>query len=385
MRKIAVITVGRSDYSIYKPLIDKITQDPELELFLIASGSHLSHEFGMTIHQIEADGFSVDAKVDMLISSDNPSAISKSIGIGTIGFAQLYSDTTDIDLIIVLGDRFEMLSAVVAALPFNIPICHIHGGESTTGLIDEAIRHSITKMSHLHFTSTEAYSNRVIQMGEEPWRVITTGAPSLDNLNSLTLYEHDQLSKLVGMDTKDPFLLVTFHPVTLAYKDTEEHISELLSALEESNQNVIFTYPNADTASRSIVHAIESYTRDHANSKCVINLGLKNYFSLMSYSVAMVGNSSSGIIEAASFQLPVVNVGERQSGRIHGDNVIDTLCSKSEIVNAIQKATSPTFIETIKGMKNPYGNGTASEAIVSCLKSLDLTESLIMKKFHSVN
>lgn len=385
MRTVAVITAGRSDYSIYRPILERINQEADLRLLLIATGAHLSHEFGMTVDDITSDGFTISARVDMLISSDYPAAISKSIGIGTLGFSQLYSDMPEIDLIIVLGDRFEMLSAVIASLPFNIPIAHIHGGESTVGAIDEAIRHSITKMSHVHFASTEMYANRIIQMGEEPWRVITSGAPALDNLNRITLLNHERLSEIVGINTRDPFLLVTFHPVTLEYKDTASHISELLAALKLTGFNTIFTYPNADTSSRQIVDAIETYSQDQSNAICVVNLGLEKYFSLMAYASAMVGNSSSGIIEAASFQLPVVNIGDRQAGRVHGENVIDTICSRDAIGSAIKKATNPKFVKHIHGINNPYGDGSASEIIVSHIKSLQLTQDLIMKKFHSLD
>ncbi|MEC9310109.1 MAG: UDP-N-acetylglucosamine 2-epimerase [Chloroflexota bacterium] len=385
MRTVAVVTAGRSDYSIYRPILNKITQDADLGLFLIATGTHLSHEFGMTVEVIESDGFAISSKVDMLLSSDTPASISKSIGIGTIGFSQLYSDNTDIDLILVLGDRFEMLSAVISALPFNIPIAHIHGGESTFGLIDESIRHSISKMSHVHFTSNEEYTNRLIQMGEEPWRILTTGAPALDNLHEISLYDQEKLSEEIGFNLSTPFLLATFHPVTLEYKDTEEHITALLSALERIQSNVIFTYPNPDTSSRRIIDAIDHYTSKNTNSKCLINLGVEKYFSLMAYSSAMVGNSSSGIIEAASFGLPVVNIGDRQSGRVHGENVINAPCSDIAIEAAIQKAIDPRFRLRIKDMANPYGNGSASEHIVSHIKSLDLSQNLMMKKFHTVD
>ena len=385
MRTVAVVTAGRSDYSIYRPILKKINQDADLSLFLITTGTHLSHEFGMTVEVIESDGFTISSKVDMLLSSDTPASISKSIGIGIIGFSQLYADNTDIDLILVLGDRFEMLSAVLSALPFNIPIAHIHGGESTFGLIDESIRHSISKMSHVHFTSTEEYRSRLIQMGEEPWRILTTGAPALDNLHEISLHDQEQLSEEVGFNLAIPFLLATFHPVTLAYKDTEEHITALLSALERIQSNVIFTYPNPDTSSSQIINAINHYTSKNTNSKCLTNLGVEKYFSLMAYASAMVGNSSSGIIEAASFGLPVVNIGDRQSGRFHGANVINAPCSDIAIEAAIQKATDPRFRHQIKDMANPYGNGSASEHIVSHIKSLDLSQDLIMKKFHTID
>ncbi len=384
MRTIAVVTAGRSDYSIYRPILKKISCDPDLKLFLIATGTHLSPEYGMTIDVIEEDGFTVASKVEMLLSSDNPVSISKSIGIGTLGFAQVYSDNNDIDLIIVLGDRFEMLSATVSALPFNIPVAHIHGGECTFGVIDESIRHCITKMSHVHFTATEEYSRRLIQLGEDPRRIFTTGAPSLDNLHEITIHNRDSLSEEIGMDLRDPFLIVTFHPVTLGYEDNEDNIATVISALRQTGLNIIFTYPNPDTSSRQVIRAIEEYSHNNTNSKCVTNLGLAKYFSLMAYSCAMVGNSSSGIIEAASFGLPVVNIGERQAGRVHGKNVLTVECTKDAILSAITEAIHPKFIQSICNMQNPYGNGSASGLILSHLKSLDLSTNLIMKKFHSI-
>ena len=383
MRKIGVVSVARSDYGIYKPVLNKIQEDSELELYLIVSGMHHSPEFGMTIRDIEADGFAIGDQFEMLLSSDSPEGVAKSMGLGTIGFAQSYSRSRP-DLLLVLGDRFEMLSAVVASLPFKIPIAHLHGGESTEGLIDEPIRHSITKMSHIHFVSTEVYAKRVIQMGEEPWRVHVSGAPSLDNLNEIELLDRSALQKRAGLDLDNETLLVTYHPVTLEYERTEEHMKALLAALEEVGRQVVFTYPNADTQGRLIIGMIQDFVKRYPKAKIATNLGTQAYFSLMECAAAMIGNSSSGIIEAASFALPVVNIGNRQRGRVHGINVLDVGDAYSEILAGIRDATSPAFRNSLAGLENPYGNGQAAALIVDQLKAVTLDTRLLMKRFYDL-
>jgi UDP-hydrolysing UDP-N-acetyl-D-glucosamine 2-epimerase len=379
MRSIGIVTVARSDYGIYLPVLRRINANPELELRIIAAGMHLSPEFGMTADVIEKDGFAIDERVEMLVSSDTPEGISKSIGLGIIGFSQVYARKRP-DILVVLGDRFEMLAAAAASLPFSIPIAHLHGGESTEGLIDEPIRHSITKMSHLHFASAEFYAKRIMQMGEEPWRVTVSGAPSLDNLNEIELLSRDDLSTRFGI-ADEPFLLVTIHPVTLEYERTEEQAAEMLNAIGESGMQTVFTYPNADTKGRAIIEAINRFADGNPKAKCLVNVGTQAYFSLMAHAAAMVGNSSSGIIEAASFRLPVVNIGNRQRGRIHRENVIDVPCERASIAEAIRRAVSADFSKSLDGLVNPYGDGHASERIVERLKSVEL-DSLIIKRFH---
>ena len=381
MRTIGVVTVARSDYGIYLPVLRRIQEDPDLRLYLIVAGMHLSPEFGSTVQTIEQDGFQINERIEMLLSSDTPEGIAKSVGLGVIGFAQAYARFRP-DILLVLGDRFEMLSAVVAALPFKIPVAHIHGGESTEGAIDESIRHSITKMSHLHFVSTEFYARRLIQMGEEPWRVVVSGAPSLDNLREMRLLSRQELEEIYGLNLVDPVLLVTYHPVTLEYEHTRMHMNELLAALEEVNCSVVFTYPNADTQSRLIIDMIHDFTRRHENVQMAVSLGMEAYFSLMSCAAAMVGNSSSGIIEAASFELPVVNIGNRQRGRVRGKNVIDVGYSRNEIVSGIVKAISPDFRASLKNLINPYGDAHAAEKIVGVLKQVSLDEKLVLKRFY---
>jgi UDP-hydrolysing UDP-N-acetyl-D-glucosamine 2-epimerase len=383
MRRIGVVTVARSDYGIYRPILRAIQTDKDLELKLVVGGMHLSPEFGYTVAAIEPDGFEIAARVEMLLSSDSPQGVAKSMGVGVIGFAQAYAHL-QLDLLLLLGDRFEMMSAAVAALPFRTPIAHVHGGESTEGAIDEAIRHAITKMSHIHFASTEAYARRIVQMGEEPWRVVVSGAPSLDNLSGISLMGSRALEDRFHFDLKDPTLLVTYHPVTLEYEDTIFHVDELLAALKESGFNLIFTFPNADTHGRIILDKINSFVRENSRSLVIPSLGLESYFSLMSTVVAMVGNSSSGILEAASFKLPVVNVGTRQRGRIHGRNVLDVGYTRGEILEGIRRVTTTGFRESLNGMNNPYGDGRATEKIIAKLKATPLDKRLLLKRFHDL-
>jgi UDP-hydrolysing UDP-N-acetyl-D-glucosamine 2-epimerase len=272
-------------------------------------------------------------------------------------------------------------AAVVAALPFNIPVAHIHGGESTLGAIDDVIRHSITKMSHLHFAATQTYGDRLLALGEESWRVWVTGAPSLDNLQSMELLSRERLAARLDMDLERPFLLVTYHPVTREHEKTSNQILELVAALKDSEFGVLFTYPNADTGNREIIDAITEFTQNSDRASLAISLGSTGYFSAMKHAVAMIGNSSSGIIEAASMELPVVNIGNRQKGRIHGENVIHVAPDRASILAGIKKATSSEFCSSMAGISNPYGDGNAAAKIISALKSVVIDEQLLMKKF----
>jgi UDP-N-acetylglucosamine 2-epimerase (non-hydrolysing)/GDP/UDP-N,N'-diacetylbacillosamine 2-epimerase (hydrolysing) len=374
------VTVARSDYGIYLPVLRRIQADTQLRLHMLVSGMHLSPGFGLTVEAIEADGFEIGERIEMLLSSDTPQGIAKSMGLGTIGFAQAYARLRP-DILLVLGDRFEMHSAVVAALPFKIPVAHIHGGELTEGAIDDALRHSITKLSHLHFVATEEYRGRVLQMGEEPWRVIVSGAPSLDNLRSLELLDRRELETQLGFGLDQDPLLVTYHPVTLEYEETEYQVRELLEALGESGLPIVFTMPNADTNGRVIIRLLNEFILSHPRAIMVETLGTQRYFSLMSCSKAMVGNSSSGIIEAPSFGLPVVNVGTRQRGRLRGANVIDVSYDRHEVVDGIAKAVSPQFRSSLIGVANPYGDGCASSVIVERLKQVAIDQRLIFKRF----
>jgi UDP-N-acetylglucosamine 2-epimerase (non-hydrolysing)/GDP/UDP-N,N'-diacetylbacillosamine 2-epimerase (hydrolysing) len=382
VRTIAVVTTSRADYSYYIPLLNAIRAEPELRVCLLVSGMHLSPQFGLTVSAIEADGFPIAARIEMLLGSDTPEAIAKAMGLGTIGFGQKFAEFQP-DILVVLGDRFEMHAAVVAALPFNIPIAHIGGGEATEGLIDEAIRHSITKMSHLHFVSHQEYAKRVIQMGEEPWRVSVTGALSLDNVHSLKFLSDDELSARIGL----PFekirpLVVTYHPLTLNPGETVRHISDFLAALHDSGHAVVFTATNADTSGHTIMAAIDEYVASHGNARVVDSLGLQGYFSLLRRAAGIAGNSSSGILEAATFELPVLNIGSRQRGRLHGSNVVDCADDKESISKGLMTILDQDFRARLRGFQNPYGSGTAADKIVKVLKSVELGPNLIIKPFY---
>lgn len=384
VRTIGVVTVARSDYGIYLPVLRRIQQDPDLDLYLIVSGMHLSPEFGLTVREIEQDGFTIDGRVEMLLSSDTPEGIAKSMGLGTIGFAQVFARRRP-DILLVLGDRFEMHAAAVASLPFRIPMAHIHGGESAEGQIDEPIRHSITKMSHIHFATTETYCRRIIQMGEEPWRVVESGAPSLDHLTDFSPLSSQKLKQNHGLDlAEEPPLLVTYHPVTLEIERTGSRMEELLAALDSTGRDVIFTFPNADTEGRLIIDLIREFAGKKPGRQIAVNLGTRAYFTLMGRAAAMVGNSSSGIIEAASFKLPVVNIGERQRGRLHVGNVINVGNSRAEIKAGITAALAPEFRAGLEALTNPYGDGHASKRIVDRLREVPLNSELLLKRFYKI-
>lgn len=383
MRTIGAVTTSRADYGIYRPLLDTIQSDPELRLRLLVSGMHLSPECGLTIREIEADGYEIAEKVEVLLASDTPGAISKSVGLAVIGFAQVFSRWRP-DLLIVLGDRFEMHAVALAALPFMIPVAHLSGGELTEGAIDDVLRHSITKLSHLHFASTEEYGRRIIQLGEEPWRVTVSGEPGLDNVRTIKLLSPSEIETRFQVQTDRPFLLVTYHPVTLEYEQAEWQIGELLAALLETRLPVIFTLPNADTGNQIIRAKLKQFVGANGSSRLVDNFGMQAYFSVMNLAAAMVGNSSSGIVEAASFELPVVNIGTRQHGRVRARNVIDVGYSRDQISAGIQQALQPQFRTSLNGLVNPYGNGDASSIIVGRLKSTPLGDILIRKKFFDV-
>jgi UDP-hydrolysing UDP-N-acetyl-D-glucosamine 2-epimerase len=381
-RSIGVVTVARSDFGIYRSLLRALADAPDLELRLYASGTHLAPEFGETIREIEAAGYSVAERVPVLVGDDSPAGIAASIARGVAGFAEIFGRSAP-DLLVVLGDRFDMFAAAVASVPFNIPLAHIHGGEVTEGAIDDGLRHSITKLAHLHFPTAEPFAARIRQMGEEPWRIEVVGAPALDGLEEMKLLSKGELEKRFGLDLGEPPLLVTFHPVTRQPGETESQTAELLQALEESRLPIVFTAPNADTHGQQVRKAIQAFLEREPRARLVENFGQPGYFSMLTHARAMVGNSSSGIIEAASFHLPVVNVGDRQKGRAHGFNVIDTPCVASEIAGAIREATSRAFRREIADRSNPYRplKGDAAPAILEKLRTVPLVERLLIKQF----
>ena len=383
MRTIGAVTTSRADYGLYRPLLNAIHNDPELRLRLLVSGMHLSPQYGLTVREIEADGYEIAERVEVLIAADTPEAISKSVGLGVIGFAQVFSRWLP-DILIVSGDRFEMHAAALAALPFMVPIAHLGGGDITEGVIDDVLRHSLSKLSHLHFPSTEVCARRIIQLGEEPWRVIVSGEVGLDNLRTIKMLTRSELEASYGLQLAGPFLLATYHPATLEYEQAEWQIDELLASLQETHMPIIFTLPNADTGNRVIRKKLEQFVTSNPSSRLVDNFGVQAYFSLMNLAAAMIGNSSSGIVEAASFQLPVINIGTRQRGRIRTRNVIDVGYCRTEILMGIQQALESQFRASLNGLVNPYGNSEASSVIVQCLKSIPLGDSLVRKKFHDV-
>lgn len=361
----------------------EIQQDDELELQLVVTGMHLSPEFGLTYKQIEQDGFIINEKVEMLLSADTPSSISKSIGLGTIGFADVFS-RLEPNLIVLLGDRFETFAAAQTAMIQRIPIAHIHGGELTEGLIDDPIRHSISKMAHLHFTAAEPYRQRVIQMGEQPNRVFNVGAPGIDGIKKMALLEKNELSNALDFNMTS-FFLITLHPITLENETSLYYVENLLNALDKfPDYQLVFTKTNADTEGRVINERIEKYVIENAsNSRLYDSLGQARYLSSLKHCSAVIGNSSSGLIEAPVFGKPTVNIGDRQRGRLKADSVIDCGGHFEEIEQAINKALSPEFQKNIQKMNLPYGSGNTTGKIVDIIKNANL-ENIIKKEFYDI-
>lgn len=382
--KICVTTGSRADYGLLKPLLEKINNDPDLILQLMVTGAHLSPEFGLTYKQIESDGFRIDSKVEMLLSSDTPEGITKSMGLGIIGFADAFKYLNP-DLLIILGDRYEMLSVANTALFFRIPIAHIHGGEITEGAYDDVIRHSITKMSYLHFTSTETYRKRVIQLGEQPERVFNVGAIGLDNIKNLKLLSKEELEREFNFSFLKYNYLIGFHPETLSNTSVEAEFYELLQAIDgQKDSFFIFTKANADTNGRIINQMMESYVDKHQDKSILFaSLGTLRYLSLMKQVTAVVGNSSSGIIEAPSIPTASINIGNRQKGRIQSKSIVNCQSKKEQIVKAFHLVKSDKFKKNVKAVANPYGGGTTSIQIIRIIKSLS-TEMLNQKTFYDL-
>ena len=381
-RRIGVVTVGRSDYGIYYPLLRAIRDDVQCQLCLIAGGAHLSPVFGNTLTEIEGDGFEIGARVPMLLSGDSPEEIAMSMGVGVINFTNAYRDIQP-NLLVLLGDRFEMLAAAIAALPLRIPVAHLHGGELTQGAMDDSIRHAISKLSHLHFAAAAAYGRRLEQMGEEPRRIFVTGSPVVDAVLAEPAIPKAELEKELGARLENA-LLVTYHPVTLEHERTEERLSTLLAVLSRFENEILFTYPNADMGNAVIIDLLQRFAASRPRTHIFVNLGRRKYHSLQRYVAAMVGNSSSGIIEASIFKLPVVNIGDRQMGRLRTSNIIDVPDEALAIERAIHTVLSPQFRESISQMEHPYGKGDASKQILQTLKTVPLNGSLLKKRFHDL-
>jgi len=383
LRKICVFTGTRAEYGLLYWLIKAIQDDELLDLQLVASGMHMSQEFGLTYKQIEKDGFFINKKIEILLSSDSAIGISKSIGLGVISFAECLDELKP-DILIVLGDRFEVFSVVTAAMINRIPVAHFHGGESTEGLIDEPIRHSVTKMSHLHFTSTEIYRNRVIQLGEQPDTVFNVGALGIESINKLKLLNRKDFELAINRPLSKLNVLVTFHPVTLESFSSEVQFKELLTSLDMLEECLlIFTKANADTDGRIINSLIDEYVlKNPQKAIAFTSMGQLRYLSALQYVDIVVGNSSSGLLEAPSFKIPTINVGDRQRGRVVGDTIIDCSPESGSINDAIKKALSKEFKESIKHSKNPYGEGNPSELVIKILKEAEL-KNIIKKKFYN--
>jgi UDP-hydrolysing UDP-N-acetyl-D-glucosamine 2-epimerase len=385
MRKICIVTGTRAEYGLLYWLMREIQTDTDLQLQLIVTGMHLSPEFGLTYKTIEEDGFCIDAKVEMQLSSDTPVGIAKSIGLGIIGFADAL-DRLKPDIMVVLGDRYEILAAVQAALVARIPVAHIHGGETTEGLIDEAIRHSITKMAQIHFVAAEPYRSRVIQLGENPERVFNFGAPGLDNIVKMSLLNKIDFEQSLGFKLGTLNFLVTFHPVTLDENGPEFAMTELLSALDcFSDAKIIFTKPNSDTDGRKIVKMIDDYVTKNADrAVAFISLGQLRYLSAINHVDIVIGNSSSGLVEVPVFKKPTINIGERQGGRLKTSSVLDCKESKESIIAAINKALSAEFQKQLVSTPSLYGYGNASQKIKDSLKNIEI-RNILMKKFFDIS
>jgi GDP/UDP-N,N'-diacetylbacillosamine 2-epimerase (hydrolysing) len=383
MRKICIITGSRAEYGLLRWVMQGIKDDPELKLQVIATGMHLSPEFGLTYKAIEQDGFHIDRKVEMLTSSDTAVGIAKSMGLGMIGFADTLHELQP-DLILVLGDRFEIFAAVSAALVARIPVAHVHGGEATEGLIDEAIRHAITKMSHLHFVATESYRQRVIQLGEQPDRVFLVGGLGIDNIKYLQLLERAELEESLDFKLGSKNLLITFHPVTLESATAASQMEELLAALAEmSDTKLIFTLPNADTDGRALIKMVEQFVAQHPNARAYTSLGQLRYLSCIAQVDGVVGNSSSGLIEVPSFNKGTIDIGDRQRGRQKAASVIAAAPTRDSIAAALKRLYSDDFRGRLKNVTNPYGEGGASEKVVATIKLISLID-ILKKRFYDI-
>ena len=382
-RAIAVVTGTRAEYGLLRHLIKLINNSDEFELQLVVTGSHLSKNFGETYKEIEADGFVIDHKIDLQLISDTPVGLAKSTSLGLEGFGKVF-DLINPDLILVLGDRYEILSAVIAAMFARIPIAHLHGGELTEGLIDEAIRHSITKFSHLHFVGNEEYRKRVIQLGENPSMVFNAGGLGVDAIKNINLLPKSEIENSLGIKFKNKNLLITFHPVTLEKNTSHSQMVELLNALSDLEDTcLIFTMPNADTDSQIICELIDDFVGKNINAHFFTSLGQLRYLSCIAQVDAVVGNSSSGLTEVPTFKKATINIGDRQKGRIQSNSVINCNPTSADIKNAIKKSYSDEFRNLLFSTENPYGDGGAAKRIINTLSMINFN-SLIHKKFFDL-
>ena len=380
MTAVGVVTVARSDYGIVRPVLRRLAAHPRLEPVIYVAGAHLDERWGATVTEVERDGWPIAARVASAPEDDSPAAVARAAGRACAAFADALAPAPP-GVLLVLGDRWDMHAAAVAALPLGVPVAHLHGGESSEGAIDESLRHSLTKLSHLHFAATELYARRIVRMGEEPWRVTVTGAPGVDALLEASPPPRAELERRVGIPLDRPTLLVTLHPATVG-GDAAGDARELAAAIEESGFAAVATFPGADAGAGAILAELEALAARSDRVALVPHLGTDAYVGLMRDAVAMVGNSSSGIIEAATLGLPVVNVGDRQRGRVRGANVVDVPPERGAILDAVAQVTAPAFRTSLAGLENPYGDGHAAERVVERLAELPAREVLLAKRFY---
>lgn len=384
MKKIAVLTATRAEYGLLSPVIKALKQTSQYDVRVLVTGAHLSPEFGLTYREIEKDGIKIDKKVEILLSGDTPSAISKSMGLALIGFADYFADSQP-DALLVLGDRYETIAVCLAAMNERIPIIHLYGGEITEGAVDESVRHAITKLSYLHLTSTDEYRKRVIQLGENPSRVFTVGAMGIYNALHQDFMTTVELSESIGFDLSSKYSVVTFHPVTLEDNSAEGQCKELLKAFDEfPEMKFLITKANADADGRVINELLMKYAENHDNVLVVDSLGMRRYLSALNGALMVIGNSSSGLIEAPSFHIPTVNIGDRQRGRLQAETVINCRPEAKEIVSAMNHAMNSNFQQKCRSAINPYGDGNAVEKIIQAINSMFAKGIDIKKKFYDV-
>lgn len=383
MKKVCVVTGTRAEYGLLRWVMQGIAESRELGLQTIATGAHLSPEFGLTYRDIEADGFHLDHKVEMLLSADTPTAIAKSMGLATIGFATAFADLRP-DLVLLLGDRYEIFSAATSAMIAGIAIAHLHGGETTEGAIDEAMRHSITKMSQLHFVAAEDYRRRVIQMGEDPSRVFLVGGLGVDSIRKQKLLDRVALEAELGFMFGPKNLLITFHPVTMERGHAERQFNELLAALDAlEDTHLFFTMPNADTEGRALRRIVEAYVAANRHARAFTSLGSVRFLSTIKQVDAVVGNSSSGLLEAPTLGVATIDIGNRQAGRLRADSVISCAPERDSIKNALSRVYSAEFKSRLRQLRSPYGEGGASAKVVEILEAQDF-DSILKKRFHDL-
>jgi GDP/UDP-N,N'-diacetylbacillosamine 2-epimerase (hydrolysing) len=379
-KKICILTATRAEYGLLKPIIKKLNKDSAFDVKVVVTGAHLSPEFGLTYKEIEQDGIVIDEKIEILLSADTPAAISKSMGLAMISFADYFAKVKP-DMLVVLGDRYETLAVCCVAINQRIPIAHLYGGETTEGAVDEYIRHAITKLSYLHFTSTEEYRNRVIQLGEQPDRVFCVGAIGIENIFNEKLLSKTELEKSLNFKLDKPYAVVTFHPVTLENGNSAEQFQALLNACKKyKDMKFIFTKANADTDGRIINKLLDEYVQEQDNAIAATSLGIVRYLSAIKYSSMVIGNSSSGLIEVPSFGVPTIDIGDRQKGRLRADSVINCEPVQEDIEKAISLALTDQFKERARKTINPYGDGNTSDKIVEKIRDFLINRKIDLKK-----